>query len=93
MSVQSEDLFDGDGRRLYLTPEERSAFLDAAKTADRPVRSFCDTLHATGCRISEGLQLSPERVDLAAQLVTFEETTVRLHSWLTGRGERSARSG
>ena len=72
MSAQSEDLFDSDGRRLYLTPEERQAFLKAAKTADRPVRSFCHTLHSTGCRISEGLQLTPERVDLAAQLVTFE---------------------
>ena len=72
MSVQSEDLFDSQGRRLYLTPEERAAFLKAAKKADRPVRSFCHTLHATGCRISEALQLTPERVDLVAQLVTFE---------------------
>lgn len=72
MSGQSEDLFDANGRRLYLTPEERAAFLKAAKTADRPVRSFCHTLHSTGCRISEALQLTPERVDLAAQLVTFE---------------------
>ena len=72
MSVHSEDLFDRDGRRLYLTPEERQAFLAAAKTAARPVRSFCHTLHTTGCRISEALQLTPERVDLAAQLVTFE---------------------
>ena len=72
MSVHSEDLFDSDGRRLYLTPEERQAFLAAAKTAARPVRSFCHTLHATGCRISEALQLTPRRIDLAAQLVTFE---------------------
>ena len=72
MSAQSEDLFDSNGRRLYLTPEERQAFLKAAKKADRPVRSFCHTLHSTGCRISEALQLFPERVDLTAQLVTFE---------------------
>ena len=72
MTVQSEDLFDSAGRRLYLTPEERTAFLEASKAAPRPVRTFCHTLHSTGCRISEGLQLTPERVDLAAQLVTFE---------------------
>ncbi len=72
MSVQSEPLFDGQGRRLHLTPEERQAFLEAAKTADRPVRSFCHTLHTTGCRISEALQLTPRRIDLSAQLVTFE---------------------
>ena len=72
MTVQTEDLFDREGRRLYLTPEERTAFLEASKAAPRPVRTFCHTLHSTGCRISEALQLVPERVDLAAQLVTFE---------------------
>ncbi len=40
MSALSEELFDSDARRLYLTPEERQAFLKAAKTADRPVRNF-----------------------------------------------------
>lgn len=68
----SEELFDKHGRRLYLTPEERQAFLDVAKMAPRPVRTFCHTLHTTGCRISEALQLTPVRIDLPARLVTFE---------------------
>ena len=72
MSVQSEDLFDSAGHRLYLTPEERAAFLEASKAAPRPVRTFCHTLHTTGCRISEALQLTPKRIDLKAALVIFE---------------------
>jgi hypothetical protein len=46
-------LFDAEGHRLYLTEEERRAFLRAATQAPREVRSFCAVLHATGCRISE----------------------------------------
>lgn len=72
MSAQTDDLLDIEGRRLYLTLEEREAFAQAAKKADRPTRSFCHTLHITGCRISEGLQLTPKRIDQAAELVTFE---------------------
>ncbi len=72
MSPQTEELFDAQGRRLYLTPEEREAFLEASKAAPRPVRTFCYTLHTTGCRISEAMQLTSRRIDLVAQLVTFE---------------------
>ncbi len=72
MSARSEDLFDANGRRLYLTPEERDAFLTAARAAPRPVRTFCHTLHTTGCRISEALALPPRQIDLTAQLITLE---------------------
>ncbi len=72
MSVHTEELFDSQGRRLYLTPEEREAFLKAARAAPRPVRTFCHTLHAAGPRISEALATSPARIDLGAGLVVFE---------------------
>ena len=72
MAIRIEELFDAQGRRLYLTTEERAAFLDAAKAAPRPVRTFCHTLHTTGCRISEALPLTPRQVDFAAGLVVFE---------------------
>jgi hypothetical protein len=49
-------LFDAEGRRLYCTEEERRAF--AAAKAPREVRTFCGTLHATGCRISDALALT-----------------------------------
>lgn len=65
------DLYDPQGRRLYLTGAERQAFLDAAKDAPREVRTFCLVLAYTGCRISEALALTPRRVDLAGQALIF----------------------
>ncbi|MEE8585672.1 MAG: hypothetical protein V3T83_12565 [Acidobacteriota bacterium] len=43
-----------------------------AKRAERLTRTFCHTLHTTGCRITEALRLLPQRVDLAGQVVVFE---------------------
>ena len=65
-------LFDPEGNRLYLTAEERAAFMAAASRADRPVRTLCSVLHFTGCRISEALSLTPRRVDLSGRAVVFE---------------------
>jgi len=65
-------LFDPQGRRLYLTGEERTAFLVAAGRAPRQVRTFCGLLHFTGCQLSEALAVTPRRVDLAGQAVVFE---------------------
>ena len=56
-SQQDMQLFDAEGRRLYVTEEERRAFVAAAAKAPREVRTFCGVLHATGCRISEALAL------------------------------------
>src|ERR687894_349336 len=69
-------LFDAEGRRLYCTEEERRAFLAAAK-APREVRTFCGTLHATGCRISEALALTARQVDLSGRVVVFESLKKR----------------
>ena len=65
-------LFDARGKRLYLTAEERRAFSAAAAKADRPVRTFCAVLHDSGCRISEALALTPERIDLTGQAIVIE---------------------
>ena len=70
-------LFDAEGRRLYLTEEERRAFVAAAAKAPREVRTFCGTLHATGCRISEALALTADRVDLAGRVIVFESLKKR----------------
>lgn len=64
-------LFDAQGKRLYLTADERRAFTAAAAKAERPVRTFCAVLHDTGCRISEALALTPERIDLSGRAVVF----------------------
>lgn len=65
-------LYDHQGARLYLTQAERAAFLEAAKGAPRLHRTFVCMLHGTGCRISEALALTGERIDLAGQRAVFE---------------------
>jgi integrase len=57
-------LLDAQGRRLYLTAEEREAFLTAARRFPREVRTLCLVLHDTGCRESEALELTAGRIDL-----------------------------
>ncbi len=65
-------LHDQSGGRKYLTREEHIRFLLAADQAPRDVRAFCHTLGWSGCRISEALALTAERVDVAAGTITFE---------------------
>ena len=65
-------LYDLQGNRLYLTKAERDAFLKAAAKASRDVRSFCEVLHFTGCRISEALALTPKQIDLENKAIVFE---------------------
>jgi integrase/recombinase XerD len=70
-------LFDQQGRRLYLTDDERKAFLKAAAHASREDRSFCSVLLYTGCRVSEGLALTPQQIDLSAKVIIFESLKKR----------------
>ena len=60
-----------DGARKYLTTGEREAFLREAELADRQVRTLCMTLAYAGCRLSEALALTADRVDLAAGVLVF----------------------
>ena len=72
-----------DGKRKYLTLEEQQRFLVATSQLDRAeVRTFCDTLAYTGCRISEALALTPERIDLSARAITCHDCSnvPRCHS-------------
>ena len=71
-SVTTMQLHDAQDKRLYLTANERLAFMAAAARAARPVRTLCAVLHTTGCRISEALALTPEHVDLPGKAVVFE---------------------
>ena len=70
-------LYAADGARLYLTSGERAAFLKAAERADREDRTLCMTLAYAGCRLSEALALTVDRVDLAAGLIVFESLKKR----------------
>ena len=68
----SSKLSTSCGKRKYLTQEEQGRFLGAASELERgEVRTFCMVLAYTGCRISEALELSAERIDLSAKTITF----------------------
>ncbi|MGH7085268.1 MAG: hypothetical protein ACREFN_09805, partial [Acetobacteraceae bacterium] len=59
-------LFDAEGSRKYLTETEPARFLAEADRCERKVQAFCHTLARSGCRISEALALTPQRVDPGA---------------------------
>jgi integrase len=102
-------LHDRKGHRLYLTAEERAAFLTAAQHFPREVRTLCVILHDTGCRISEALALTADRVDFSGKAVVFEtlkkrtrgvfapcrpDATLDLWLWCMGYGNgRTATEG
>ena len=73
----SRELFNTAGKRLYLTDSERKKFLAAADEDERQVRTLCYVLAHTGCRISEALQLTGERVDFDAGAIVFESLKKR----------------
>jgi integrase/recombinase XerD len=66
-----------DGARKYLTAGERDLFLKTAERGDRDARTFCMTLAYAGCRLSEALALTADRVDLAAGVLVFESLKKR----------------
>ena len=70
-------IHDPVGARKYLTDDERRRFLAAADAAPREVRAFCHTLAWTGCRVSEALALTADRVDVAAGTIAFESLKKR----------------
>ena len=71
------ELFDINGLRKYLVPEERERFASAARTMEREVMTFCLTLMNTGCRISEALELTPMRFDCPAKCVVIRSLKKR----------------
>ncbi len=68
----STGLYDLQGRRLYCTADERKAFLKEAQNRPDDVALFCQVLAFSGCRISEALALTPQRIDTANGVVIFE---------------------
>lgn len=64
-------LFDTEGQRKYVCGSEGRRFLAAAARMDEESRTFCCLLAYTGCRITEGLSLAPERLDAEMGQVIF----------------------
>jgi integrase len=71
-SIMPWSLFDPRGRRKYLVPKERWAFLKAGLGVGGAVGTFCAVLAFSGARISEVLALTPERIDDANGAINFE---------------------
>jgi len=76
-------LHDGSGNRLYLNAEERADFLAAARKRPARDRTVCETLHYTGCRPSELIEITPARIDLSGGTVTLR--TLKKRTDTTGR--------
>ena len=70
-------LYDRNGQRKYLTPSERRNFLSAAEQSEPTVHTFCATLAYAGCRISEALALTADRIDLSDGVLIFESLKKR----------------
>lgn len=70
-------LYDAHGRRKYLTPSERQQFITSSADCPRKVSTFCATLAHTGCRISEALALTVDRVDIDDGVLIFESLKKR----------------
>lgn len=71
------NLHDQHGHRRYLTSAERDAFLATNDAEVREVRTFCATLAYTGCRISEALALTADRIDLKDGTIVIESAKKR----------------
>ncbi|WBU58768.1 tyrosine-type recombinase/integrase [Paracoccus sediminicola] len=70
-------LHDPAGHRLYLNAEERAAFLAAARRQPARNRTLCETLHFTGCRPSELVEITPARVDLSGGTIAIRSLKKR----------------
>jgi integrase/recombinase XerD len=80
MLIRSEttmQIYDSNGRRKYLTPTERQDFIRASQACLNTIRTFCGTLVHTGCRISEALALTTDRVDMRDGVLIFESLKKR----------------
>ena len=67
----TDELLTIEGKRNYLTAEEQGSSMAAANAHERAeVRTLCLILVYKGCRISEALELTPERIDLSDKSIT-----------------------
>tara|TARA_R110002073_G_scaffold69054_6_gene171316 strand:- start:6529 stop:7107 length:579 start_codon:yes stop_codon:yes gene_type:complete len=64
-------IFDTQGRRKYLTPKEREQFIRAGTTLSAAEEAFCLMLAFSGCRISEALQFTADRIDFETRAVVI----------------------
>jgi integrase/recombinase XerD len=68
----SWQVHDTDGRRKYLTGDERARFLRAADSLSPSMRAFCLVLVYAGCRVSEALALTIHHIDTERLTLTIK---------------------
>ncbi len=71
-------LFNAQGDRLYVTPEERDRFGLFAKKQSRETRTYCLILKETGIRPAEALNLTCNSVDFSSQSLIVENKKKRV---------------
>lgn len=67
------DLYDSEGRRLYLNPAERLRFYEAVEGIENLAhKSLCMLILYTGCRVSEAVSLRRRHIDVEDETVVFK---------------------
>lgn len=75
--LETMQLRDQSGQRMYLTPSERKHFRRKLSQLDAHKRIFCEVLYYTGCRLLEAHQLDASRFDLSDGSLIFETLKLR----------------
>jgi len=70
-------LYDRQNNRLYINADERLRFTSTAEKQNDRVRILCLVLAFTGCRISEALELTSDRILGHESLIVFR--TLKTH--------------
>lgn len=70
-------IYDEKGNRKYLTASEREQFLTASEHESPDKRVLCRLLHDTGCRLTEALELSPNRINVDDFSIVFRSLKQR----------------
>ena len=76
MSVNSKStswsVLNRYGKRKYITNDERERFLRSSSSFREEIQLLCETMAATGCRISEALSLTESSFDFDSGVVVVE---------------------
>ncbi|MEA2875535.1 MAG: integrase/recombinase XerD [Hyphomicrobiales bacterium] len=71
-------LYTAAGQRKYLTAAERARFMETAFACPRAeLRTLCLTLAYSGCRISEALALTADRIEREAGFIAIRSLKKR----------------
>lgn len=71
METGTRSAYDSGGRRKYLTKAEGVQFLAIASRLAASRRLLCETIHFTGCRISETLNLVRGDIDTGQAVLSI----------------------